>query len=117
MHELPVARSILEIVLRHAQANRVQKVEVIHLKIGALSDLEGEWLQSYFDHLAKGTPAEGATLEVSRSPLFLECDSCLSPFSLEREELDEVRCPECGSEDATVISGTGYTVESMEAKQ
>ena len=116
MHELPVTKSILEIVLRHARGNRVDRISVIHLKIGALSDLEAEWLQMYFDHLARGTVAEGARLEVTRSPLTFRCSSCFEDFSARREELDEVLCPRCGSQDATVVSGTGYTVESMEAQ-
>ena len=50
MHELPVTKSILGIVLRHAESNNVQRVVSIELSIGALSDLEDEWLQRYFDH-------------------------------------------------------------------
>ena len=76
MHELPVTRSILEIVLRHAAANGVERVSAIDLSIGALSDLEPEWLQSYFDHLSRGTPADGARLRIRRSPLTFRCGSC-----------------------------------------
>ncbi len=94
----------------------MSRISIIHLKIGALSDLEAEWLQRYFDHLARGTEAEGARLEVTRSPLTFRCSSCFEEFSALREELDKVLCPRCGVQDATVVSGTGYTVESMEAQ-
>jgi hydrogenase nickel incorporation protein HypA/HybF len=116
MHELPVTRSILAIVLRHAKARGVTKVVTIDLSIGALSDLEAEWLQDYFDHLSRGTPAQGAKLRVRRSPLGFLCEPCSREFTADREELEEARCPQCGSRDATLISGTGYTVESMEAQ-
>ncbi len=115
MHELPVTRSILEIVLRHAAANDVKRVSAIDLSIGALSDLEPEWIQSYFDHISRGTPADGARLRVRRSPLTFRCASCSAEFDAARESLDRVGCPECGSGDASVIGGTGYTVEAMEA--
>ena len=46
MHELPVTKSILQIVLRHAAASEVERVSTIDLSIGALSDLEPEWIQS-----------------------------------------------------------------------
>jgi len=116
MHELPVTKSILEIVLRHARANGVEQVRTIDLSIGALSDLEAEWIQRYFDHLSRGTVAQGAILRVSRSPLVFLCDGCALEFSATREELDLIHCPGCNSTEASVVSGTGYTVESMEAE-
>lgn len=116
MHELPVTRSILGIVLKHAQAQGVTKVLTIDLAIGALSDLESEWLQSYFDRLSRGTPAEGAKLRVHRSPLTFLCEPCSREYSAAREELDTASCPLCGARDASVVGGTAYTVESMEAQ-
>lgn len=115
MHELPVTTSILEIVLRHAAVNEVERVSTIDLSIGALSDLEPEWLQSYFDHISRGTPADGARLRVRRSPLTFRCGSCSAEFDAARESLDRVACPDCGSGDASVVAGTSYTVEAMEA--
>jgi hydrogenase nickel incorporation protein HypA/HybF len=116
MHELPVTRSILEIVLRHAEANRVERVVAVDLSIGALSDLEAEWLQSYFDHLSRGTVAEGATLRVRRSLLTFRCAACGHEFSVTREELGTASCPLCDSSDASIRSGTGYEVDSMEVQ-
>ena len=116
MHELPVTKSILDIVLRHAEANGVEKVVAIDLSIGALSDLEPEWIQSYFDHLSRDTPAHGALLRVRRSPLTFRCKPCSREFTATREELAEAACPECGSRDLSIVSGTGYTVESMEVQ-
>ena len=116
MHELPVTKSILDIVLRHAAANEVSRVSAIDLSIGALSDLEPEWIQSYFDHISKGTAAEGARLRVSRSPLTFRCASCHAAFDAAREELDRIACPDCGSGDASIVAGANYTVEAMEAE-
>ena len=116
MHELPVTRSILAIVLKHAEANGVDRVLAIDLKVGALSDLEPEWLQNYFDHLSRGTPAEGAELRVSRSELTFLCEGCGERFDAAREELEKARCPQCDSRELALVSGTGYTVESMEAQ-
>ena len=116
MHELPVTRSILGIVLRHAETQGVSRVLTIDLSIGALSDLEAEWLQDYFDHLSKGTPAEGAKLRVRRSPLTFLCEPCSREYTATREELETSSCPRCGSREAGIVSGTAYTVESMEAQ-
>jgi hydrogenase nickel incorporation protein HypA/HybF len=117
VHELPVTRSILNIVLRHAEANGVGKVMAIDLRVGALSDLEPQWLQSYFDHLSRGTVAEGADLRVHRSPLAFRCEGCSTEFQVHREALESACCPGCGSRDVTLVGGTGYMVESMEAQE
>ena len=116
MHELPVTRSILGVVLRHAEANGVEKVVAVHLSVGALSDLEPEWLQQYFDHLSRGTVAEGAQLRVNRSPLTFFCEPCAEEYPATREELEIAACPRCGSRDNALVSGTGYMVESMEVQ-
>lgn len=116
MHELPVTKSILGIVLRHAESNLVEKVLAVNLSIGALSDLEEEWLQRYFDSLSRGTVAEGARLRVRRSRLTFFCRECSLEFKVAREDLDDTLCPECGRAEITLISGTAYRVESMEAR-
>jgi hydrogenase nickel incorporation protein HypA/HybF len=116
MHELGVTKSILDIVLRHAAVNEVERIRVIHLSIGSLSDLEPEWLQSYFDHLAQGTPAQGAELRVRRSPLTFLCEPCGVELAATREELEVASCPRCGSRELSLESGTAYMVESMEAQ-
>ena len=116
MHELPVTRSILGIVLRHAEAQGVTRILNIDLAIGALSDLEAEWIQSYFDRLSKSTPAEGAKLRVHRSPLTFLCQICSREYNATREELDTACCPLCGSRESSIVGGTAYTVESMEAE-
>ena len=59
---------------------------------------------------------EGATLRVHRSPLTFSCGPCAVEFSATREELEAARCPQCESRDVSLVSGTGYTVESMEAQ-
>jgi hydrogenase nickel incorporation protein HypA/HybF len=115
MHELAVTQSILDIVVRHALAHGVREVAAVDLAIGALSDLEPEWLQRYFDHLSRGTVAEGARLRVRRAALLFSCDACGVGFDSTREELETACCPVCGGRDARIVSGAGYTVESMEA--
>ncbi len=44
MHELSVTKSIYQIVLKHAKRGNVKKVISVNLEIGALSDLQDEWV-------------------------------------------------------------------------
>jgi hydrogenase nickel incorporation protein HypA/HybF len=76
MHELPVIQSILDICLQHAARHDVKRILAIHLEIGEMSDLEDQWMQSYFDRVSEGTIAEGAELLIKRAPVVMACDTC-----------------------------------------
>ncbi|PKN34811.1 MAG: hydrogenase maturation nickel metallochaperone HypA [Deltaproteobacteria bacterium HGW-Deltaproteobacteria-19] len=114
MHELPVMESVLKIVLGHAERNRVRKIVAIHLKVGELSDLIEDWMQRYFDYVSKGTLAEGAVLKIQKIPVRFRCSGCSSEFTADVRKEAEIRCPECGADRPTLISGREYFIENME---
>lgn len=116
MHELSVTKSIFTIVQRHAEKHGVKKVHAVNLEIGALSDLQNEWIQRYFDHLSKGSVAEGARLCITRLPAVFRCNRCKEQFELETLPLDELSCKYCHSDKISLISGKEYTVKNMEAE-
>jgi hydrogenase nickel incorporation protein HypA/HybF len=113
MHELPVTESILSIVLKHAEKNKVKRVVTISLRVGELSDLEDEWIQRYFDYLSKGTLAEGAKLEIERSPVVLQCGECGMSFHVNFREVKEVMCPQCSGRKNTLAAGREYFIKNI----
>jgi hydrogenase nickel incorporation protein HypA/HybF len=116
MHELPITESILNIVISYAEKNAVKKVIAINLRVGRLSDLEDEWIQRYFDYLSKGTVAEGAKLNIERTPIKLECNSCSTSYEVEISNMSETNCPGCGKNDSKLISGREYYIKDMEVQ-
>ena len=114
MHELQVTKRILDIALEHAEGHRVRRIAVIHLRIGALSDLEDEWLQRYFDYLSRGTLAERARLAIERIPIVVRCSGCSKSFEVEKPALDAAACPGCGGSRCELVSGREYVVANME---
>ena len=114
MHELQVTQRILDIVLRHAKTNGVNKVISIELKIGELSDLEDEWVQGYFDYLTKDTIAKNAKLKIERTPVVMKCDNCEHSFEINIKEIKDIQCPECGHKEYTLMSGREYYIKDME---
>ena len=114
MHELQVTESILEIVLRHAKAAQATRVISIRLTIGELSDLEGEWVQKYFDYLSKDTIADKAMLQIERTPVKLRCESCARIFGVDGSAaLQAAACPDCGCERGAIVAGREYKIEDM----
>ena len=114
MHELPVTENILKVVLKHAEDNAASKIICVSLRIGELSDIVDEWLQRYFDYLSKGTPAEGATLKIERSPVIFRCEDCGATFRVNIREVQHVACPGCGGGKATFVSGREFFIKHIE---
>ncbi len=115
MHELQVTESILNVVIRHAQQNKVGKIIAIGLDIGELSDLENEWIQRYFDYISKDTVADGAKLKITRIPAEFRCTACAHTFNAGRQDIHGLKCPGCGSENCELVSGREYYIRDMEA--
>jgi hydrogenase nickel incorporation protein HypA/HybF len=115
VHELPLIADILEKVLAHAEANGVSRVVSVRLKIGALCDAKEYWLNRYFTLAARGTPAEGASLALAFEPAKVLCAGCGREFELARDPRGPISCPSCGSGDCSLVAGTDYFIESMEA--
>lgn len=114
MHELQVTESILEIVLKHAKMNSVERVLSVSLRIGEMSDLEDEWMQRYFDYLSRGTLAENAKLKIERTPVVMACDECGRSFEVDMKKMEEIQCPDCGGGRYTLVSGRDYYIKDME---
>lgn len=114
MHELAITKSIFSIVEKYALKNRVNKVITINLEIGALSDLQNEWIQHYFNHLSKGTIADGAKLSIIRIPAIFECNDCNNTFKINSILNEELICKSCNSKKVVLISGREYTIKNME---
>jgi hydrogenase nickel incorporation protein HypA/HybF len=114
MHELQVTKRILDIALGHAEGQQVRRIAVIHLRIGALSDLEDDWLQRYFAYLSRGTLAERARLAIERLPIVVRCSGCSKSFEVEKSALDAAACPGCGGSRCELVSGREYVVANME---
>ena len=111
MHELPATQSILEIALRHAEKAGAKRITDIHLTIGELATLVDDSIQFYWDMIAEGTPARGATLHFKRIPAELQCMICREIY---RPDGSEIICPNCGSVGVKVISGEEFFVEAID---
>jgi hydrogenase nickel incorporation protein HypA/HybF len=116
MHELPVTKSIVQIVTKHAEMHDVKRVISVNLEIGALSDLQSEWVQRYFDHLSRGTVVDGATLKINRVPAVFRCNRCQRSFEINALLEEDLSCGLCYSRQVTLVSGREYHVKSMEVQ-
>ena len=110
MHELGVASEILDVALAEADRHAAKKVTSIRLRVGVLRAIEPGNLSFLFEHLARGTPAEGAHLEIVEEPVRVECEVCgvseVPSFTWE--------CPRCKESGVSVTGGDSLSILSLD---
>jgi hydrogenase nickel incorporation protein HypA/HybF len=110
MHELAVTEQIRDIALRSAAEAGAQRITDVYLVIGELSTIVDDSVQFYWDFVAEGTIAVGATLHFQRVPAQLTCQSCRHSYTL-REDLT---CPVCGSASVRVTAGEEFYLDAID---
>lgn len=111
MHELAVTQSILDISLRHAEKAKASRIAGINLVIGQFSSIVDDSVQFYWDIVAEGTIAQGATLHFQRIPGEMTCGSCGHVF---RPGERTFACPACGSGLVRISKGDEFRVDSID---
>jgi len=111
LHELGVASEILDVALSEANRRYVGKrVTSIRLRVGVLRAIEPENLSFLFGNLARGTPADGARLEIEEEPIRVECEAC---GALESRAF-ACECPRCKGANVSVSGGDSLSILSLD---
>ena len=110
MHEMAIAESVLEIVLATDRGSAAARVATVWLELGALSHVEARALAFCFDAVTRGSPAEGAALEILTLPGEAWCMPCGDRVALAK--LGEP-CPRCGSFQLQVLCGEEMRVKEI----
>jgi hydrogenase nickel incorporation protein HypA/HybF len=109
MHELSITRNVVSICAERANGGAVSRVT---LEIGKLSAVMPEAVRFCFDVCAKGTPLEGATLDIIEVPGRAQCLDCHGEVALATLA---GRC-QCGSNRLRVIAGEELKIKEMEVQ-
>jgi hydrogenase nickel incorporation protein HypA/HybF len=110
MHEMALAGSILDCVLRHAGDRKVVHVQVKvgHLRQAVPSSLEFSW-----QLISNGTVAEGAPLGIEAIGIVAECRDC----TVESPQTGfPFRCSGCGGLDLEVRQGNEFLIDWIEVE-
>ena len=111
MHELSIARAVIDVAVRHAGGHPVTQVR---LRVGQLRQVVPDTLAFYFNIAAEGTPCEGARLEQELVRVRLRCRTCAHEWAIHEPSF---RCPGCGGADAELLAGEELDVESIEVEE
>jgi hydrogenase nickel incorporation protein HypA/HybF len=112
LHEITVALSLLESIESTAAEQGIERVNAVHVRVGALSGIVRDALLFSWDVATARTIAEGSQLLVEEVPLVVFCERC------EAERAPHsgtgLLCPACGTPSPHILRGREMQLVSME---
>jgi hydrogenase nickel incorporation protein HypA/HybF len=79
MHEYSLVVALMERIEEEAAAHRALAVHRVRVRIGELSGVEPDLLESAFGIVRTGTICARAALDIERVPARWECSACRRP--------------------------------------
>jgi hydrogenase nickel incorporation protein HypA/HybF len=112
MHELSIAQSVIDSVLREMAVRRLPSIKKIVLRIGPWSGVMPDSVQFSFDILRTDTPLCNAQLIIQETFLQAHCRACRHDF-----EIKEITfaCPQCESDQIEIHGGDELDIAYLEA--
>lgn len=110
MHELSVAKEIIDIVLKHCDSP--DDLKSIELDIGALSGVYQSSLSFYIDLILTEKQISNVKVSYNFIPISYKC-SCGNVYTS-----DDITglCPVCSSIDREIIKGKDCLIRTIEVK-
>jgi hydrogenase nickel incorporation protein HypA/HybF len=112
LHEISVALSLLDGVRKAALEQGVERVNAVHVRVGALSGIARDALLFSWDVATADSVAQGSELRIEEIPLVVFCEHCAG----ERAPLpgSGLLCPECGHASPRIVHGREMQLVAME---
>ena len=82
MRELDLTQTFLDKALRHIHETRSRRATTLHIALGEISELDQISIQTHWDDLSKGTPAEHAQLNFRLITAEVQCMACFQKYQL-----------------------------------
>jgi len=110
VHELAIARDLIDMTRRHVPEERLAQVEVVRLRVGSLAGVVESSLLFCFEALVRGTALDSARLEIDAIPIRARCADCQTDFELPGSLF---QCPDCGGGALALLSGNELDLQEI----
>jgi hydrogenase nickel incorporation protein HypA/HybF len=111
MHEYSIVQSLLDACEENAVKNEATKVTKVVVKIGVMSGVEPELLETAFNTFKEKTICDGCEFIMNIQPVVVKCKDCLKSSTLKKLEYT---CPECESLNLDVTDGEDMVLMQLE---
>lgn len=113
MHESSLGRDIVRAVVAKATEAGATHVWLVRGFVAETEWLNPEAIAFHFQAHARGTLAEGATLELTTAWVEAICAQCGEQY---RPDHHVLLCPKCGSTEAKLLGETGLRIDTIEVE-
>ncbi|ARD22292.1 hydrogenase maturation nickel metallochaperone HypA [Shewanella japonica] len=111
MHEYSIVMSLMEQITQLAKDNNATDIIRVDIKVGVLSGVEPQLLQTAFDTFKLGTICNNAELNLQQQALVIKCRQCNQQTELTQRN---IVCPHCLSYKTQVIDGEDMMLMQLE---
>lgn len=111
MHELSIAQSILDTVLKEKHERGLPRVDQVAVQVGALSGVLPDSLQFCFEAIRIDTELQTCELTIETVPITVECRECYARTTVEDFLFI---CPKCASVHVDVVAGYELDISYLE---
>ena len=112
MHELSIALNILDIASEEAERNGGGVVQATHVRLGPLSGVVKEALESAYELARQQTPLADSRLVVEDVPIRIFCRRCQS--EQRAESMQSLVCVVCSTPSGQIVSGRDLEITALE---
>ena len=109
MHELSIAESVLNEVIRIKDESALSRIKSIRLTVGKLSSVNIDALKEALSIVTKGTFLENAVFIIEEVFPKVRCARCLEVY-----DFGSMECPKCHSIHKEIVSGQELAISSIE---
>ena len=111
MHEYSIVTSLLDLCEENAKKESAEKITKVEVKIGKLSGVEPDLLQTAFDTFKEKTICEEAEFVMHIQDVVIYCNVCKKEFTLKENEFS---CTSCKSYDIETVDGEDMYLMRLE---
>jgi len=113
VHELAIARNIVDIAVAAAEKENAKKIVRVNVLAGELRGIIPAQLIFCFGLMSENTLANGAHLSLEITPVIGRCRKCQENFTV--KDYSYI-CPGCQGQDIEVVSGIELRVKDIEVE-
>ncbi|MCR5136412.1 MAG: hydrogenase maturation nickel metallochaperone HypA [Oscillospiraceae bacterium] len=110
MHELGICDALLKMVRNIAREEELQEISRITVEVGTLSGVMPDYMSDCWVAVTDGTELQDVEFVIEELEGTARCMDCGEEFTA---DLSLLRCPNCGGEKLTPLTGRDLTLKEI----
>ena len=110
MHELGICDAMLKMVRGIMKDEEIDEIQRITIEVGTLSGVVPAYMSDCWEAVTDGTELQDVEFVVEELEGTARCMDCGEEFSA---DVNRLRCPHCGGERLTPLTGRDLTLKEI----